>query len=446
MARVFISYRRADGQYAVGWIEERLRAIYQDSSVTTAFRDSDLRYGQNFPERLAREVEDCDVLIAVIGHRWRGDDDGEPARILDPADWVGREITSALDDPDKLVIPVLLSGVEPLLASDLSPEHRPFADLHALRFDVRDDLEELVEQVGDHLTALDTARDHLSGLDKPLPNDRWRPSAAVVGTAMLAALVGASVGWFVKRWSGSNNQSWKVLSSVQVAYWSAAFVIGLTYIRGPLAGVFQIEWKTAARAGGLALVLIGLTVTSYAPGDGGQRLITFLEAVVALLLLSPWILALIGAGWSTTNETAIRPRAIVLIKQRRAMVAATAVVVVTLGLAVCTNATLLKPGPSDSTALAIVGFGVLLSLVVIGGVEYGHSRMRHDSALLRSEIAELGETARGHVEPVLMNGRDDLWPRVTLLTVVPAFVAIVVAITVWNVPLPEGQLIGEVVR
>ena len=40
MARVFISYRRADGQYAVGWIEERLARLDEVTSVRTAFRDN----------------------------------------------------------------------------------------------------------------------------------------------------------------------------------------------------------------------------------------------------------------------------------------------------------------------------------------------------------------------------------------------------------------------
>jgi hypothetical protein len=431
VARVFISYRRADGQYAVGWIEERLRAVYQDGSVTMAFRDSDLRYGQDFPKRLAAEVDACDVLIAVIGPRWRGDDDGEPARILDPADWVGREITSALDDPDKLIIPVLLSGVEPLRASDLSPEHRRFADLHALRFNVRDDLEEVVDQIQEHLNGLDAARNRLTGLDRPLPQDRWRPSSRDIGLAMLAATVGVLVSLAVRAPMGSGDLAWEVFSAVQGAYWFAAFVIGRAYVRGRLAGVFDVRWKMVVAPACLAIVLIGLTIISLAPGNAGQRGVTFAEAVVAVLVLSPWILALIGAGWSRTTETAIAPRAVRLLRQRRALGAATAVLVVALGLTVCTSAALLEPNPERDKALAMVGFGVFLSLVVIGGVEYAHARIRLDSDLLRLEIVELGEVAKAHVAPALVTGRADLWPGVALLTAVPTLVAIVTALVIW---------------
>ncbi len=452
MARVFISYRRADGQYAVGWLEERLRTIYQDSEVVTAFRDSDLRYGENFHDRLANEVNACDVLIAVIGEKWRGDDGGEPARILDPADWVGREITSGLRDPDKLIIPVLLSGVEPVLASDLSTEHRDFAKLHALRFNVRDDLEELVEQVGDHLRALDTTRNHLLRLDEPLPGLSWRPKPSVVRMAVMAAVVGAIVSWLVKdvtSSTGSYNAAWRWFSAVQVGYWAGAFVIGLAAIRGPLKDVFDVRWKAAAQSAGIAVVLIGVTVTSYAPGNSGQIGVTLLEAVVAVLLLSPWILALIGAGWSRTSETAIRARAIVLLKQRRAMRAATAVLAVALAMSVCTNATLLDADPGMATVFAIVGFGVFLSLIVVAGIEYGFSRMRHDSELIRLEMADIGEigdVARTNVEPALVSGRDALWPDIALLTIVPTVVAIITALVVWKMPTTAVSLIGEVVR
>jgi hypothetical protein len=445
MARVFISYRRADGQYAVGWIEERLRQISGDDGVTTAFRDSDLRYGDDFPDRLAHEVDECDVLIAVIGTRWRGSDDGEPARILDPADWVGREITSALADPGKLIVPVLLSGVEPLRASDLNPEHRRFADLHALRFDVREDLEELAEQVEQHLLAIDEERNRRIGLDTPLPSPTWRPTSRSIAAAALAAVVGGAIAWLLKALTDSSNLSWVWFSTVQVAYWSGACVIGVAYVRGVLADALEVHWKAAVRAGAIALVLIGMTITSYAPGDDQQVAVTFLEAVAALLLLSPWILAMIGAGWYQTTDSALRSRALVLLKQRRALSVATGVLVVALALSVCTSSALVTdPDPGAAAAFSIIGFGVFLSIVVIGGVEYGHSGLRRESDLLDREMADLGATARSHVEPALARDRAELWPRVALLAAVPTLVAVVASLVVFNTPPPVVILSGRV--
>jgi hypothetical protein len=452
MARVFISYRRADGQYAVGWIEERLSQIYQDSRVTMAFRDSDLQLGEDFPDRLANEVKNCDVLIAVIGERWRGDDGDGPARILNPDDWVGREINVAMKDPKTLVIPILLSGVEPLLPSDLAKGQEEFARLHALRFNVRADLKVLVEQVGDHLADIDEERNKESGLDQPLPSTSWRPSPGVVVTAVLAAVAGATISWLLKgavNSTHSDNLVWRRFAAAQAAYWCAAFVIGRAYITSERADVFHVKWKGTARAAGVALALAVVGVTSYAPGDSGQLFATLVETVVGVLLLSPWILALIGAGWSKMDETRIRDRAIRLAKQRHAMGLATAVLVVALGFVVCTNAALVEPSPGISAAFGIVGFGVFLSALMIVAVEYGHSRMREDSKRISAELAEreeVGDIAEDNMAPALIDGRDDLRPHVVLLLAIPIVVAIFAALIVLNPPLSEASLIGEVIR
>ena len=90
MARVFLSYRRADGRYAVGWIAERLTKLDEVTEVRTAFRDGELRCGDDFPAALAGEIESCDVLVAVIGPNWLGRRAEGTPRIQDPTDWVGR--------------------------------------------------------------------------------------------------------------------------------------------------------------------------------------------------------------------------------------------------------------------------------------------------------------------------------------------------------------------
>jgi hypothetical protein len=59
MARVFISYRRADGQYAVGWLAQRLAMMETDPTVEVAFRDGDLLAGDNFHDALAEKVREC---------------------------------------------------------------------------------------------------------------------------------------------------------------------------------------------------------------------------------------------------------------------------------------------------------------------------------------------------------------------------------------------------
>ncbi len=65
MTRVFISYRRDDSADVTGRIFDRLRAHF-DKQVL--FRDVDvIPFGSDFRQVIRKAVEDCQVLLAVIG-------------------------------------------------------------------------------------------------------------------------------------------------------------------------------------------------------------------------------------------------------------------------------------------------------------------------------------------------------------------------------------------
>lgn len=67
-ARIFISYRRDDVAGDARGIRDGLAARFGRGNV---FMDvDDLLVGQRFDEELARALDACDVLIAVIGPRW----------------------------------------------------------------------------------------------------------------------------------------------------------------------------------------------------------------------------------------------------------------------------------------------------------------------------------------------------------------------------------------
>ncbi len=65
--------------------------------------------GADFVEKLESAVRQCEVLIALIGTRWAGEDARGKARIADSQDWVHVELATALRRGIK-VIPVLLDG------------------------------------------------------------------------------------------------------------------------------------------------------------------------------------------------------------------------------------------------------------------------------------------------------------------------------------------------
>ncbi len=107
MSRVFISYRRDDSADITGRIFDRLRAHFDKQIL---FRDVDvIPFGSDFRQVIRKAVEDCQVLLAVIGPTWLSiaTEDGT-RRLDDPHDFVRLEIETALKR-NIPVIPVLVN-------------------------------------------------------------------------------------------------------------------------------------------------------------------------------------------------------------------------------------------------------------------------------------------------------------------------------------------------
>lgn len=108
MPSIFISYRRSDSHADVGRIYDRLAAHFGKAAV---FKDvDDIPPGVDFRDYLNRTLNQCEVLLAVIGPSWLTATDAQGRRRLDnPADWVRVEIEEALCRDDVLVVPLLVS-------------------------------------------------------------------------------------------------------------------------------------------------------------------------------------------------------------------------------------------------------------------------------------------------------------------------------------------------
>lgn len=109
---IFISYRIADSNVLVSRLDDSLAEEFGRDRV---FRDrSALQGGQEWPTELEQNARSCEIMLVVIGGRWKsaafedGPREGFP-RLSDPQDWVRREITAALD-ADRLVVPVIADG------------------------------------------------------------------------------------------------------------------------------------------------------------------------------------------------------------------------------------------------------------------------------------------------------------------------------------------------
>ncbi|MDQ2899033.1 MAG: toll/interleukin-1 receptor domain-containing protein [Acidobacteriota bacterium] len=122
-SKLFISYRRDDGEGQAGRLYDRLNAAFPGR----VFRDvSGIEIGVDFAGAIQRAIASSVVLVAVIGRQWASltDAAGE-RRIMQPGDYVRLEIATAL--ARKLpIFPVLVDG-----ARMPSPQELP-EDINAL--------------------------------------------------------------------------------------------------------------------------------------------------------------------------------------------------------------------------------------------------------------------------------------------------------------------------
>lgn len=129
--RVFISYRRSDCQPQANGLHDGLLHRLDNASV---FMDVDsIPYGADFEEHIRNEIEQCDVVLALIGDNWLDvDEEGGGRRIDDPGDFVRLEIENALNSPRVRVIPVLVEGATMPRSTDLPDVIRGLARINAI--------------------------------------------------------------------------------------------------------------------------------------------------------------------------------------------------------------------------------------------------------------------------------------------------------------------------
>src|SRR5437867_1755863 len=124
MAKLSISYRRADSEAITGRLFDRLTSHYGKGSV---FRDIDnIPPGIDFRRHINEALQKSDVLIAVVGPKWLGPVKGGAARINDETDQVRIELETALQRGIP-VIPVMVGGMKPPKPQQLPDTLRDFA-------------------------------------------------------------------------------------------------------------------------------------------------------------------------------------------------------------------------------------------------------------------------------------------------------------------------------
>ncbi|MEM6839720.1 MAG: toll/interleukin-1 receptor domain-containing protein [Cyanobacteria bacterium P01_C01_bin.120] len=107
MPKIFISYRRSDSEDVAGRIYDRLINHFGKGNV---FKDvDDIPFGVDFRDYLNASLDQCQIVLAVIGKTWlTATDDSGRRRLDNPADWVRLELEESLRRRDVLVVPLLV--------------------------------------------------------------------------------------------------------------------------------------------------------------------------------------------------------------------------------------------------------------------------------------------------------------------------------------------------
>ncbi len=460
MARVFVSYRRADGAYGVGWLAERLRSLDSITGVETAFHDAALRAGDDFPDALDAEIAGSDLVIAVIGPTWAGAERDGPARIQDPDDWVVREIATAFEQ-DTTVIPILIGDADHPLASEVHPSIAAIARLHALPFADGRDLDTIVEHVESHLSDLDRERARLAGLEEPVEVPTLAHLPVLVACAVVAAAVG---GWFGAIAAGVSSP-WPLDDVEPVALtrtgawdWYSGSTIALGIAAGAF-GVFGVallvrltryvrfDWVRyalfLAAGGAVGSVLVmssqaGDLLFADSPPVPDQGVRVALIGVWTIVGMAPWVGCFLAPMYSAPRagdaEIGRRVQTLALVRDAERW---GAISIATL-LAISVAASLLAVGAahhagdlSSFEPISNIGFAAVFSLIVIIGHSAAVTRLRDQQAVLERSLADLPPRYRANALPRLIaTSFDDGGWGFRILLALPAVAAVAATISV----------------
>jgi hypothetical protein len=99
----FICYRRGQSELAANTLREELSRQVGGRRV---FMDTDaIEPGAQWPKRLEGAITNARAVLVLIGPQWLAG-----GRLIDPGDWVRREIATALAAEHVVVVPVLHDG------------------------------------------------------------------------------------------------------------------------------------------------------------------------------------------------------------------------------------------------------------------------------------------------------------------------------------------------
>ena len=163
MHNILISYRRDDSLAFTGRVFDRLTSHFGQNSVLMDI-DS-IPFGTDFRKYLTDAIDNCRLVLVVIGERWIGlSPDTGKRRIDEPGDFVRMEVETALKR-GLIVIPVLVGNTQMPAERDLPESIKSLAYRNALRLDPGRDfhhhVDRLIEALDGHLKSLSPLAEHV---------------------------------------------------------------------------------------------------------------------------------------------------------------------------------------------------------------------------------------------------------------------------------------------
>ena len=123
LAGIFISYRRVDSGGRVGRLSDYFKGYYKRNECFIDIYS--LEPGDNFEEKIEKSLQNSIVFLAVVGPDWMTLKDKDNKLLLSKEnDFVRREILTALNRENLLIVPVLVGGAKIPSMNDLPPKLR----------------------------------------------------------------------------------------------------------------------------------------------------------------------------------------------------------------------------------------------------------------------------------------------------------------------------------
>ena len=212
MGSIFISYRREDTQGQAGRLHDDLAARFGKDAV---FMDvTNIEPGRDFREAIEQNVQQCDVLLTVIGKRWLDKSESGGRRIDDSQDYVRLETASALKRKIP-VIPVLVQGAGMPAKDELPQDLKNLAFRNGVEISHtkwQSDVEVLISALGKHVGGAAT-----NTITPLLSSARTGPSANPISATSSTSLFGRAHIWITGH-----------------PYWSIAIVLVVLTIIGAI--------------------------------------------------------------------------------------------------------------------------------------------------------------------------------------------------------------------